>query len=137
MKIKASVINTLNRNKVIVSTNSDEKIIDIPSKASGYGSSVNGGEFLFLSLAACFCNDLYREAAKKNIKVTSVEVGVSGDFGAEGEAGSNIEYSVNVKAEAAEEEIKMLIESTDKLAEIHNTLRKGAEVKLLILNSKE
>ncbi len=50
------------------------------SKENGYGSSASGGELLFLALATCYCNDIYREAAKKNIKVESVEVDVEGDF---------------------------------------------------------
>jgi uncharacterized OsmC-like protein len=29
---------------------------------------------LFLALASCYCNDIYREAAKRNIKVERVEV---------------------------------------------------------------
>jgi uncharacterized OsmC-like protein len=35
---------------------------------------------LFLALATCYCNDIYREAAKRNIKVDSVEVEVEGTF---------------------------------------------------------
>lgn len=131
MKISAFVKNSFSTNKVIVSTNDNRKILEIPAKASGYGSGINGGELLFLSLAVCYCNDLYREAAKRNIKVTSVEVEVNGEFGAEGEPASNISYSADVKADAPGNEIIELIRLTDKLAEIHNTLRTGADVKLI------
>jgi uncharacterized OsmC-like protein len=136
MKISASIQNSFNSNKVTVKTNEEGKMLDIPAKSSGYGSSVNGGELLFLSLAACYCNDIYREADKRNIKVNSVEVEVNGEFGAEGEPASNITYSAIVKADASEEVINELIKSTDKLAEIHNTLRKGAEIKLQLQKSK-
>lgn len=131
MKIKATVENSLNSHVTTVQTNEDAKRILIGSKATGYGSAINGGELLFLALATCFCNDIYREAAKKNIQVNSVIVEVTGDFSGEGEAGSNIVYSAKVDANASENEIKRLIADTDKVAEIQNTLRKGVHVTLL------
>ena len=85
---------------------------------------------MFLSLATCFCNDVYREAAKKNIVIESVEVTVTGEFGNEGEAISNINYQVNIQSGSSESEIRKLINDVDKIAEIHNTLRKGVTVSL-------
>ncbi|UEG50861.1 OsmC family protein [Ferruginibacter lapsinanis] len=125
MKISASIKSKLNQFETTVQTNDSIKEISIPPKASGYGSSINGGELLLLSLATCFCNDIYREAIKKNIIVSDVEVIVTGEFGAEGAPGTNFKYKANVIADATAEEIKALIEHTDKVAEIHNTLRKG------------
>lgn len=123
MKAKASVINQENSNEVFLQTNDNIHSIKIPHKATGFGSSANGGELLFLSLAVCFTNDIYREAIKMGIKVQKVEVEVSGDFGAEGEPADNINYEVKVKANADEKAINELINRTDKKAEIHNTLR--------------
>ena len=125
MKISASVKSKLNQFETTVQTNDSIKEILIPPKSSGYGSSINGGELLLLSLATCFCNDIYREAIKRSIVVSDVEVIVTGEFGAEGEPGSNFKYKANVIADATAEEIKALIEHTDRVAEIHNTLRKG------------
>jgi OsmC-like protein len=51
-----------------------------PSR-DGYGSGTNGGELLFLVLATCYSNDVYREARKRGIQVESVEVEVTGEFG--------------------------------------------------------
>src|SRR6185312_14183059 len=124
MKISASIKSKLNQFETTVQTNDSIKEILIPPKPSGYGSSINGGELLLLSLATCFCNDIYREAIKRNIIVSNVEVIVTGEFGAEGDSGSNFKYKANVIADATVEEIKALIEHTDKVAEIHNTLRK-------------
>src|SRR5262249_16548849 len=42
----------------------------------------------------------------------------------------NVEYSVEVEAAAKESEIQELIRYTDRVAEIPNSLRLGAEVKL-------
>ena len=131
MKISAIVRNEFNQHNVTVATNDSSKELYIPPKANGYGSSVNGGELLMLSLATCFCNDIYREAATRNINVYSVEVMVSGEFGAAGEPGFNLTYSANVKADASQQEINDLVAHTDNVAEIHNTLRRGTMVKLI------
>jgi hypothetical protein len=45
---------------------------------------------LFLALASCQCNDIYREAKKRGMAVELVEVGGSGEFGAGGETARNI-----------------------------------------------
>ena len=130
MKITATILNSGQQNKVQVTTNNASKQILIPGKSEGHGSSVNGGELLFLSLATCFCNDIYREADKRQMEIKSVEVIVSGEFGAEGIPGFNIEYEAKVDSNASEEEIKDLIFYVDKIAEIHNTLRAGTAVTL-------
>ena len=67
MKISASIESRKNQQHVVLQTNDAAKSIELPIKSSGFGSSVNGGELLLLSLATCFCNDIYREAGKKNI----------------------------------------------------------------------
>lgn len=131
MNIVATVKNSLNINEVVVSTNANIKSISIPSKSSGQGSSINGGELLFLSLATCFCNDLYREADRRRLIIKSIEVSVSGDFGGEGEPASNICYKVDIQSDHEENEINNLIHHVDKVAEIHNTLRRGATVNLI------
>ncbi len=130
MKIIATVKNSLHNNEVVVSTDANEKHVSIPSKSTGQGSSINGGELLFLSLATCFCNDVYREAMRRQLKIESIEVNVSGDFGGEGEPASNITYQVDIRSSHPKSEIADLINHVDKVAEIHNTLRKGVSVEL-------
>jgi uncharacterized OsmC-like protein len=130
MKIVASLKNSINNHEVVVSTNGNEKQVYIPSKSIGQGSSVNGGELLFLALATCFCNDIYREAERRQLKIKSIEVIVSGDFGNEGEPASNITYRTIIQSDHPENEIIDLINHVDKIAEIHNTLRKGVGVTL-------
>lgn len=130
MLFSASVKSKFNQHEVEVQTNADGKTISIAPKANGYGSSVNGGELLLLALATCFCNDIYREANKRNITVSSVEVICTGEFGAEGEPGSNFKYRVNVVADASAKEIEDMVNYVDSIAEVHNTLRRGVDVKL-------
>ncbi len=130
MKISASITSGFNQHQITVQTNDSAKPVQIPPKATGFGSSINGGELLLLSLATCFCNDIYREAAKRNITVSGVEVIFNGEFGADGEPGSNFTYKANVQADANPEEIEDLIVHTDRIAEVHNTLRKGLSITL-------
>jgi organic hydroperoxide reductase OsmC/OhrA len=123
VKISAQVQNSYGEHHVTLTTNDNTRSIDIPPKASGFGSSANGGELLFLALASCYCNDIYREAAKRGITVERVEVDVEGDFGADGEPATDVVYRARVVAQAAEGEIRELMQHTDTVAEIQNTLR--------------
>lgn len=120
----------MNVNSITVQTNDNAQEVHIASKSTGFGSSVNGGELLMLALATCFCNDIYREAKKKNVTISGVEVVVTGEFGAEGEAGKNFQYNAKVQSNAAPEVIEELLVHTDKVAEIQNTLRRGVEITL-------
>ncbi len=130
MKISARVQNSAGLHQVRLQTNDNAHSISIPPKATGFGSSANGGELLFLALATCYCNDIYREAAKRNISVEQVEVEVNGDFGAEGEPARNITYHAKVTAQASEAEVRELMRQTDRVAEIQNTLRVTTPVTL-------
>ena len=130
MKIIAKVENSKDNHQVTLQTNDNVHSIVIPPKSTGYGSSANGGELLFLALASCYCNDIYREAAERNINVEHVEVEVSGDFGTEGEGAKNIIYQAKVVSSAREDEVRQLMRFTDTFAEIHNTLRVANTVTL-------
>jgi uncharacterized OsmC-like protein len=131
MKFSARVENSKNNHKVSMQAGEVVHSMDIPPKATGYGSSVSGGELLFLALATCYCNDIYREAAKKNIRVESVKVEVEGDFPAAGEPACNIVYKAKVVADADEQEIRDLLKFTDTVAEVQNTLRTATPVMLV------
>jgi uncharacterized OsmC-like protein len=130
MKISARVENSKDNHQVTLQTNDIVHSILIPPKPTGYGSSANGGELLFLALASCYCNDIYREAAQRNIRVERVEVQVDGDFGAAGDPATNVTYHAKVYAAASEDEIRELMKFTDTVAEIQNTLRSGTSVVL-------
>jgi organic hydroperoxide reductase OsmC/OhrA len=131
MKISARVENSFNNHQATVNTNGQERSIQIPAKATGFGSSANGGELLFLALATCYCNDIYREAERQGIQVLSVEVEVNGDFGGVGEPASNVSYRAKVMARADQEAIRVLMMHTDLVAEIQNTLRSITPVTLV------
>src|SRR5689334_13423428 len=113
MKINAKVQNSAGHHQVTLSTNDNAHSLAIAPKSTGLGSSANGGELLFLALATCYCNDIYREAARQGIQVEQVEVEVDGEFGAEGEAARNISYRAKVTAHADEAHIRELMTRTD------------------------
>ena len=132
MKIAARVSNTSSGHTVEVETDGRRQSIGIPPKSVGRGSSMNGGELLFAALATCFCNDLYREASKRNIAVQDVEVEVTGTFGNPGEPARDIGYRVQVHADAPQAVVDDLIRTTDAVTEIQNTLRGGCAVRLML-----
>jgi organic hydroperoxide reductase OsmC/OhrA len=130
MQISAQVQNSPGQHNVTLTTNGNPHSIVIPPKPSGSGSSANGGELLFLALATCYCNDIYREAAKRGIQVEQVEVTVEGQFGAEGGPATDVTYRAKVVAHATEAEIQELMRHTDTVAEIQNTLHVQTPVTL-------
>ena len=130
MKISARVNNRQAQHQVTLDTNGKTQTLDIAPRATGFGSSVNGGELLFLALATCYCNDLYREAAKRGLDVSGVEVEVEGEFPTEGQGASNVTYRVKVAGSGDEAALRALMEYTDQVTEIQNTLRVGTPVQL-------
>ena len=130
MKIAAQVQSQHQMHLARVITNGRETMLPVPVAAPGFGSGVNGGELLFLALATCYCNDLYREGAKQKIVLTYVEVEVSGDFGAPGEPARNVSYSVSLAGDADRDDLIALARHTDTVAEVQNTLRQGMPIVL-------
>lgn len=128
MQISALVRNEQGSHQVSVTTAGNSQSLAVPGKATGLGSAVNGGEFLMLALATCFCNDVYREAERMKIPVESVEVEARADFEGVGLAASNVTYRARVVSPASDAEIDSLLSRTDAVAEVHNTLRAGAAV---------
>lgn len=130
MQIRAHLRNSASDHHARVSTAGDYRPLAVAGRAGG-GSAVNGGEFLLLALATCYCNDLYREAARLQIALTAVEVEASAEFDGVGLAARDIRYRARVTSPAPAERIEQLLRETDAVAEVHNTLRAGATVQRL------
>ena len=130
MRMSARIRNTKGENHLEVSSGPRPTAITIAPKAAGFGSSVSGGEMLLAALATCYCNDVYREAGKMGIEVSSVEVECSAEFPAEGQPASEITYSTRISAKASDAKIRELAAQTDRMAEIHNTIRAAIPVSL-------
>lgn len=131
MNISATVTHHATRFDVEVRTGATAQTLIVPGKTSGQGSSVNGGEFLMLALATCYCNDLYREAERLRIPIDGVEVQAQANFSGIGLAATDVRYTARVNSSASPETIETLLKETDVVAEVHNTLRAGVPVTLL------
>ncbi|HEY3369619.1 MAG TPA: OsmC family protein [Prolixibacteraceae bacterium] len=130
MKISAMIKSNFNHHDIVVQTDEMAKEMRISPQSTGFGSSVSGAELLLLSLATCYCDDLYREASKRNMTISGMEVVFNGEFGAEGEAGTHFTYQAHIRSDEPAAEIEELIQYTDRIAEVHNTLRKGVNITL-------
>jgi organic hydroperoxide reductase OsmC/OhrA len=73
MEISATVVSSAAAHEARVRTGAASQSLFVPAKAGGRGSAVNGGEFLMLALATCYCNDLYREAERLRIPIEGAE----------------------------------------------------------------
>lgn len=131
MRISARVMNAGGSHEASVSTDASTRALQVPAKAGGNGSAINGGEFLMLALATCYCNDLHREAQRMGIALTRVEVEATAEFAGIGLAARDIRYRANVESSAPPERIAQLIRETDAVAEVHNTIRTGVPVALV------
>lgn len=130
MLITATVLNESGQHHTSVCTGNNRQTLAIAAKTEGQGSAVNGGELLFLALATCYCNDIYREAKDLNIPIDAVQVEVTGSFGSRGEPAQDIRYQATIKSSAPREQVLALMHHTDTVAEIHNTLRQTNRVTL-------
>lgn len=129
MEISVQLHNHPQGHDVVVSTAGVDRPLVIPARAGGRGSSVNGGELLVAALATCYCNDLYREAERLGIELTGCEVAASARFNGVGLAAESVTYRARVDSPAPPAQIELLLAETDRLAEIHNTLRAGCSVR--------
>ena len=104
--------------------------VDRPEQAGGMGLGFNGAELLLLAIGGCYCNDIFREAAKRSMEIKSVQLDVQADWGGDPVRAQNVTFSTRVESEASEADILALIEHTDQVAEIPNSLRLGTPVTL-------
>lgn len=83
-----------------------------------------------MALATCYCNDIYREAAKRQIQEQRVELEVEGEVRPKGEPARNVICRANVAPSATADQIRDLLRYTDSVAEVQNMLRVWTEVRL-------
>jgi len=105
-------------------------VVDRPTEGGGGGLGFNGGQLLYLAVAGCISNDLFREARADGIELSSVTVKVGGDFVGEPAVSDEILYEVEVAGDAPEERLQALVDRVDEIAEIPNSLRQGTKVRL-------
>lgn len=129
MQVRAAVQSSAAGHEVAVSTDGRASSVAVPGRPGG-GSALTGGELLCAALATCYCNDIYREAARRGVAVRAVTVEVEAEFGGRGEPARRIAYTARVDSDAPATEIEALLRETDAVAEVQNTLRSGLPVDL-------
>ncbi|MGZ4171623.1 MAG: OsmC family protein [Solirubrobacteraceae bacterium] len=105
-------------------------VVDRPDGAGGRSLGFNGGQLLYLAVAGCVSNDLYREAQAAGISLTRVRVIVTGDFSGDPPVSDEIVYRVEIEGDAPAEDLDRLVRRVDEIAEIPNSLRAGTSVTL-------
>jgi putative redox protein len=98
-------------------------VVDRPATAGGRGLGFNGGQLLYLSIAACISNDIYREAPSWGIHVERVAIEVDGDFAGRGAPSSPIDVVVDLACDADAEVVDRFLADIDRIAEIPASLR--------------
>ena len=105
-------------------------VMDRPADGGGRGIGFNGGQLLYLAIAGCVSNDLFREAAADGIDLQRVRVTARGDFDGDPPVSTAVEYDIELSGGASEEELRNLAARVDEIAEIPNSLRRGTRVTL-------
>jgi putative redox protein len=105
-------------------------VFDRPVEAGGGGRGFNGGELLHLAVACCISNDLFREAALRDVALDHVSVRVDGDFDGAPAVSTGMTYDVELSGPATDAELEALVHHVDQIAEIPNSLRGGTDVAL-------
>ena len=105
-------------------------VVDRPTDGGGDGIGFNGGQLLYLAIAGCVSNDLYREAPGLGITLDHVRVAVRGNFEGDPPVSTPVEYEVEIAGDADDARLRELVEYVDRIAEIPNSLRGATPVKL-------
>ena len=105
-------------------------VVDRPADAGGRGLGFNGGELLYLAIAGCVSNDLFREARAAGIELERVRVTVRGNFSGDPAVSTDVEYDVEIEGDATPDRLRELVQHVDAIAEIPNSLRRGTRVRL-------
>ena len=114
----------------VISSGSFSVLADRPASGGGRGLGFNGGQLLYAAIAACFSNDLYREAATVGVTLRRVAVTVDGDFPKRGEPSMPISVDIELDGDAPEAVLGELVQLVDRIAEIPNSIRGTTPVTL-------
>jgi putative redox protein len=135
--IEVEVRNVAGRPLAVGSAGAHTLTVDRPPDGGGDGLGFNGGQLLYLAIAGCVSNDLFREARSQGIALDAVRVRVRGDFSGDPAVSGAVEYEVELAGAAPVEQLRGLVAHVDRIAEIPNTLRAGTAVRLCAAHALE
>lgn len=130
MGYEVETISIDGRTTALGSAGSFTLVVDRPAESGGGGLGFSGGQLLNMAVAACISNDLFRDAAKRGFTLRRVRVTASTEYAGTPPVSGPIEYAVEVEGDASEADLRALVNDTDRIAEIPNSLRQGTEVRL-------
>ena len=107
---------------------SSSVVIDRPVSGGGRGLGFNGGQLLNLAVAGCISNDLFREAAKRDITLHRVVVTADSDYAGDPAVATRIEYTIEVSGDAEQAALDELVDYVERIAEIAASIRNGTPV---------
>src|SRR5207245_1391262 len=99
-----------------------------PPRASPSRRTSPGAHLLHLAATGCVLNDIYREAGELGIRIDGVRVSAEGGFDAQTWVSSGIRYRVELSSPASAQELAVLLDRVDDLAEIPRAIRAGTTV---------
>lgn len=105
--------------------------IDRSERRGGTGKGFSAGELLRLAVGACYAISLQREATRRGIALTRIDIDVQAEWGGEPERVQQMTCFVAVDAGASEVDIRDLIREADLTGEVANTLRQGTVVRMV------
>ena len=88
-----------------------------------------GAHLLHLATAGCVLNDIYREAVELGIRIDGVRVSAEGGFDTRTWISSGITYRVELSSPASAQELAVLLDRVDEVAEIPRAIRAGTTVR--------
>src|SRR6478736_6173148 len=91
-------------------------VVDRPGDAGGRGVGFNVGQLLYLAIAGCVSNDLFREARAAGLAIDRVRVRVRGDFTGDPAVSGEVEYDVELVGDGKPDQLQALIERVDEIA---------------------
>ena len=113
--------------------------VDLPVDTGGAGRGCTAEELLCFSVAAALSNGLHQRAQRQRLELTRVVVRVRGDFADEAPNAaprteeallSQLEYDVEIHANALPDRVRALLREVDETATIVRLLRRVADVRL-------
>ncbi|GAB3801566.1 OsmC family protein [Micromonospora zhanjiangensis] len=111
----------------------DAGAIRFPHRWTAEGVTIEadftGAHLLHLAAAGCVLNDIYREAGDLGICIHGVRVSAQGAFDPQTWTSSGITYQVELNSPASAEELAVLLDRVDEVAEIPRALREGTTVR--------
>jgi uncharacterized OsmC-like protein len=90
--------------------------------------TLSGGHLLHLAVAGCLFNDILREAGRRGITITELQIAADGDFAGDPLLSTGVRYGVTIAGEAPDAELRSLVADCQEASTVAGSLRRGTSV---------